>query len=96
MGHLATVDPYIMLATLMGFLLTVCVAILFLMRDTEWVPPHVVSRSVWCAARGRQATVHFVEHVRTGLVGRSVQRCSLLGAGDRCTEACRTLRPVPT
>jgi hypothetical protein len=88
MDQLAMLDPYLVLALSMGLLLTLCVAILFLMRDSEWVPPRVVSRPVWCAARRQRATVQFVEHVRTGLVSRSVHRCSLLAAGSSCDEAC--------
>ena len=83
-----SVDPYVVLALSMSLLLTLCVAVLFVMRDPEWAPPRRVSRSVWCAARGQHATVDFVEHVETGLIMRSVQRCSLRGPDGRCAQQC--------
>jgi len=89
MDLLATYDPYIVFSLSVGLLLALCAAILVLMRDTDSVPPHPVSRTVWCAGRHRSAEVDFVESVVTGLVYRVVQRCSLRGPDGRCDEACR-------
>jgi hypothetical protein len=89
MEMLATYDPYIIFSLSMGLLLTLCMAILFLMRDPYAVPPHHVSRTVWCPARHRSARVDFVESVNTGMVHRSIQQCPLRGPDGHCDEACR-------
>src|SRR5512140_248275 len=88
MEHLSF-DPYIFAALLMGFVLAVCLAIMFVMRDRESTPPHMISRSVWCRERGQVATVDFVERMHTGIVLRTVQRCS--ARQGRCRQACRDL-----
>jgi hypothetical protein len=88
MELLAAHDPYIMLSLFMSFMLTLCLLILFLMRDPYAVPPRQVSRSVWCPERHRGARVDFVEWVDTGMVHRSVRQCSLRGVTDRCDGTC--------
>ncbi len=87
MELLSAYDPYVVLSLSMGFMLTLCLVILFFMRDPYAVPPHAVSRTVWCAARQRRARVDFVEWVRTGMADRSIRQCSIRGA-DRCHGAC--------
>ena len=89
MELLATYDPYILFSLSISLLLTLCVAIFFLMRDPYALPPHAMSRMVWCAGRGRSARVDFTEWVHTGMVHRSVRQCSLRGADGHCDEACR-------
>jgi len=89
MDLLAAYDPYVVFSLSIGLLLVLCVAIMLLMHDPYYVPPHPVSRTVWCAGRHRSAEVDFVESVVTGLVHRSVQRCSLRDADGGCDEACR-------
>lgn len=88
MDLLAAYDPYIIFSLSLGLALTLCVAIFFMMRDPYAVPPYAVSRSVWCAERGRRADLDFIEWVDTGMVHRTVQRCSLRGPDGRCSEAC--------
>ena len=88
MELLAAYDPYIILSGFMSFMLTLCLVALFFMRDPYAVPPHQVSRSVWCAGRHRSARVDFIERVDTGMVRRSVRRCSLRDVADRCDAAC--------
>jgi hypothetical protein len=94
MDQLAAFDPYSLLALASGLMLTLCVAILFLMRDVRRTPPRLVRRSIWCDTRAAWATVDFIEQMNTGLVRRSVQRCSLLLPGERCGAQCRYLRPA--
>ncbi len=89
MELLAAYDPYIVLSFSAGLLLTLCVAILFFMRDTYALPPHGVNLTVWCPSRHRTARVDFVEWVNTGMVHRSVRQCSLRGIDGSCDEACR-------
>ena len=89
MELLAAYDPYVIFSLSVGLLLTLCVAVLFLMRDPDAVPPHPVSQTVWCPGRHRSARVDFVECVNTGMVHRSVRQCSLRGSGGSCDEACR-------
>jgi len=69
-------------------LLALCVVIMLLMHDPNSVLPHPVSRRVWCAGKHRSADVDFVESVMTGMVHRSVQRCSLRDTDSSCDEAC--------
>jgi hypothetical protein len=88
MDLLAAYDPYVVLSLSVGLLLTLCVGIMLLMHDPNSVPPHPVSRRVWCAARRQSADVDFVESVVTGLVHRSVQRCSLRDTDGGCDAAC--------
>ena len=88
MELLAAYDPYVIWSLGVSSLLTLCLVIMFLMRDRYAVPPHPVSRTVWCAAKRHSARVDFVEWVETGLVRRSVQQCSLRGADGRCNAAC--------
>lgn len=88
MDLLAAYDPYIVFSVSVGLLMALCVAIMLLMRDPYSMSPYPVTRTVWCAARHRSADVDFVESVVTGMVHRSVQRCSLRDS-DGCDEACR-------
>ena len=88
MDLLAAYDPYVVFSLSVGLLLTLCLAIMLLMRDPYSVPPHPVSQRVWCAGRHRSADVDFVESVVTGMVHRSVQRCSLRDTDGCCDEAC--------
>ena len=85
---LAAYDPYLIFSLCVGFLLTLCVVIMFMMRDPYAVPPHPVNRTVWCTGARHSARVDFVEWVETGMVRRSVQRCSLRGTDGRCNAAC--------
>jgi hypothetical protein len=87
MELLAAYDPYLILSLSLGLVLTLCVAVMASMRDPYAVPPHRVSRTVWCAGKRRSARVDFVEWVDTGMVHRSVQGCSLRADG-RCDAAC--------
>lgn len=89
MELLAAYDPYVIFSVAISLVLTLCLVILFRMRDTSSVPAHPVSRTVWCASRRSNARVDFVEWMKTGMVQRSVQQCSLRRAGERCDEACR-------
>ena len=89
MSLLAAFDPYLLFALSVGFVLALCVGIIALMRDPYSVPPHPVSRRVWCASKHRSAEVDFVESVVTGMVRKSVERCSLRGTDESCDEACR-------
>ena len=84
----AAYDPYVLLSLFISFLLTLCLVILFAMRDPHAVPPHRISRRVWCAGRQRRTRVDFIEWVDTGMVHRSVQQCALRGADGRCDGAC--------
>jgi len=86
---LATYDPYFVFSVSVGLLLVLCVVIMLFMRDRYSVPSHPVTRRVWCASRQQRADVDFVETVVTGMVHRSVQRCSLHSPDSRCDEACR-------
>ena len=88
MDILAAYDPYLVFSLSVGLLLALCVAIMLLMRDPYSVPPHPVSQRVWCAGKHRSAEVAFVESVVTGMVQRSVQRCSLRDTDGHCDEAC--------
>jgi hypothetical protein len=88
MDLLAAYDPYFIFSLSLGILLTLCIAIMLLMWDPYTVPPHQLSRTVWCAGRGQRADVDFVESVVTGMVHRAVQRCSLRGADGPCDAAC--------
>jgi len=88
MDLLAAYDPYVIFSLSFALLLTLCVVIMALMRDPHSVPPHPVSRRVWCAGRHQGADVGFVESVVTGIVHRSVQRCSLRGTDGCCDAAC--------
>ncbi len=92
---LTAFDPYMMAGLVVCLLLMLCVHVLYLMRDTEWAPPHLVSRSVWCADKRRRAVVDFVERTQTGLMTRAVQSCSLRGAGEHCREECCRLLIEP-
>jgi hypothetical protein len=96
MDVLAAYDPYMIFSLSVGLLLTLFVAILLLMRDPYAVPPHRVSRRVWCAAKRRRAEVEFTEWVDTGMVHRSVERCSLRAAEGDCDAACRYELVAPT
>jgi len=92
-------DPSMLIALVM-LLFAVCVAAILLMRDRTWAPPRRVSRALWCDARRGHAVVEFIERVETGMVVRSVLRCSLRDPGERCGEGCRdlpasALRPSP-
>jgi len=89
MDLLASYDPYVVFSVSVGLVLALCVAIMVVMRDPYSVPPHPVMLSGWCAGRHRSAEVDFVESVVTGMVHRSVQRCSLRDPDGRCDEACR-------
>ena len=89
MDVLAAYDPYVVFSLSIALLLTLCLVVLFRMRDTSSVPPHPVSRTLWCASRRGNARVDFVEWVKTGMVHRSVQQCSLRGTGESCDESCR-------
>ena len=88
MDLLTAYDPYVIFSLFFALLLTLCVVIMLLMRDPYNVPPHPVSRRVWCAGRHQRADVDFVESVVTGLVHRSVQRCSLRSTDGACDAAC--------
>jgi hypothetical protein len=94
MEQLAGLDPSALAGGFVALLLLLCVVALFLMRDPDSEPPHVVSRSIWCAARRRQTTVEFVERVETGLPIRTVQRCALRDAGGPCNQECCDLSAV--
>ncbi len=83
-------DPSMVIA-LVILLFAICVAAILLMRDRASAPPRRVSRALWCDARQGHAVVEFIERVETGMVVRSVLRCSLRGPGDRCGEGCRDL-----
>jgi hypothetical protein len=89
MDLLAAYDPYVVFSLAVGLLLALCVAAMVTLRDTHRVSPHPVSRRVWCAAKHCSAEVDFVESVMTGMVHRSVQRCSLHDTDGRCDEVCR-------
>jgi hypothetical protein len=89
MDLLAAYDPYVIFSLSVGLLLTLCVAVMLLMRDPDSVPPHPVSRRVWCAGRRRSAAVDFMESMVTGVVHRSVRQCSLRDPDGHCDEACR-------
>ena len=88
MGQFAVFDPYILFALGIVIALSVCLVILFRVRDTEWVPPHAVSESLWCPIHRRRVAVDLVERVETGLKLRSVEHCPLRGASERCDEEC--------
>ena len=88
MELLAAYDPYVIFSLCVSLLLTLCVAVMFAMRDPYAVPPHRVSRTVWCTERRQSARVDFVERVVTGMVRRSVQQCSLRGPDGRCDTSC--------
>jgi hypothetical protein len=89
MAVFAIYDPYVIFSLFVGLVLMLCLIVLFRMRDTDSVPPHPVSRTVWCAARRSNARVDFVEWVKTGMMHRSVQQCSLRVARGSCDESCR-------
>ncbi|HVO26746.1 MAG TPA: hypothetical protein VMW56_24315 [Candidatus Margulisiibacteriota bacterium] len=89
MELLAAYDPYVVFSLCVALLLTLCVGVLFLMRDPYAVPPHQMSRTVWCPEHHRGAHVDFVEWANTGMVNRSVRRCSLRGSDGSCNEECR-------
>jgi len=88
MDLITAYDPYVLFSLSFALLLTLCVAIMALMRDPYSVPPYPVSRRVWCEAKHQSADVDFVESVVTGMVHRSVQQCSLRGSDGRCDGAC--------
>jgi len=69
-------------------LLAVCIATLLFLRDPVTVAPRQITRSVWCAALQRRATVDFVEEVKTGFIERRVRSCSLKGPETHCHEDC--------
>jgi hypothetical protein len=90
---LVAYDPYMIFSLSVGLLLTLFVAlfvaIMLLMRDPYAVPPHRVRRRVWCAGKRRSADVEFKEWVDTGMIHRSVERCSLRAAEGDCDAACQ-------
>jgi hypothetical protein len=98
MNLLAAYDPYVVFALSVGVVLVLCAAIMLLMRDPYNVPPHPVSRRVWCEDKHRSADVDFTESVVTGMVHRSVQHCSLLGTHEACSGACcyQPVDPMPS
>ncbi len=84
-----SIDPYVVGAVLMALILSLCVAIMFLVRDRQSVPAHVVRRTLRCSERRQTATVEFIERTHTGMTVRSVQSCSLWAARQRCRQDCR-------
>ena len=88
MELLAAYDPYMIFSLFVSFLLTLCLVVMFLMRAPYAVPPHPVRQTLWCAGRRHSARVDFVEWVETGMVHRSVERCSLRAPEGRCDAAC--------
>jgi hypothetical protein len=88
MEMFAAYDPFVIFGLSIGLVLTLCLVILYRMRDPFSVPPHPVSRTVWCASRRSNARVDFVEWVKTGMVHRSVRQCSLRATGGSCDESC--------
>ncbi|HUI25403.1 MAG TPA: hypothetical protein VL403_04895 [Candidatus Kryptonia bacterium] len=95
MEHFAVFDPYVALGLGLLGALTICMAILFFMRDTTWVSPTTVSESVYCSTHRRRVVVDFVDRVDTGLRFRSVEHCPLRAADERCNEDCCIVRHVP-
>ena len=46
MELLAAYDPYMIFSLFVSFLLTLCLVVMFLMRDPYAVPPHPVSETL--------------------------------------------------
>ncbi len=82
-------DPYLIAGLSLCIVLAACLAIMFMMRDRRSIPPHLVSRSVWCGRHRQVATVEFIERTSTGLTLRTVQHCSVRAHSERCGEPCR-------
>ena len=90
--ELGGIDLYAVMAVTFIIVLALCLAVLVHLRDRETMPPRRVSRWLWCADRAQPAVVDFVEEVRTGMRLRSMERCSLLGTGERCSRSCELAR----
>jgi hypothetical protein len=88
MPPLPAIDGYMAMGVAIVLLLGACVLILYGIRDRRWAPPRRVTRAVWCPSRNRRAIVDFTERVDTGLVVRTVEQCSLLDEGERCSGPC--------
>ena len=93
MEQIGALDPYAVAGVAIILLLVACLAILVAMRDTRSTPAHLVTRFVDCPHRRQAAAVTFVEAMRTGIVTRRVQSCSLLDLGERCDQGCGDLPP---
>ena len=88
MGQIGSVDPYALVRLAVAVFLVACVGVLALMRDRRSAPERLVTGSVRCPQRRESAVVTFVERMRTGLMTRRVESCSLLDVGERCDQEC--------
>jgi len=93
MERFMVLDAFSIAVVTMILFLALCVAVLVSMRDRRSTPESLATRFVQCPHRRQAAVVTFVESMRTGLLRRSVQSCSLLDVGVRCEGGCCYLPP---
>ena len=84
-GHF---DPYILVGLAITVFLIACVGFFGALRDWRSVPQRLVTNSVRCPQRQEAAVVTYVERRRLARPRRTVQSCSLLDVGERCSEVC--------
>jgi hypothetical protein len=88
MELIGTYSSYIVAGMTIGLFLVACAAILVAMRQQASGLTRLVTRSIRCPQRQEAAVVTFIERLRRGRVMRSMQSCSLLDVGERCSEVC--------
>ena len=88
MTQTGAMDMQVVAALATGLALICCVLLLYYIRDKTWSPLRRFTQTVWCPTHERRATVDFNERVSTGIANRSVEACSLLERGERCSGPC--------
>jgi hypothetical protein len=81
-------DPVVILAAGLAGTLLACVAVFFIMRDRGSSPPRRFRLTTTCPQDGKRAVVDILEERRSGMMMRTVLRCSLREHGAHCHEQC--------